>query len=95
MLTVTEKYVRQAIQRFKKVKPVWKAPVESLFAQAKTQKLTITVNGKPKSWWTAKRIDDMFEDLDDRLNHLTVRVTKGGKGVLRFYWTDCRKIEVV
>ena len=78
------------ITTFKTVKPAWKPPHETVFAVARHRGQKATINGKPETWWLP-RLDKLFEDLDERLETLRVKIAKES---FTLCWEDCRKVRI-
>lgn len=79
----------EIIEAFKRVKPSWKPPHETVFTVAKRHKKRCAINGRPEVWWES-HLEEMFEDLDERLERLRIVI---GKTQFVLEWTDLRKLE--
>lgn len=81
-------FKREIAQAFQHVKPSWKPPHEAVFTVAKKHKKQCTINGKDATWWK-KHYEDLFEDLDERLERLRIVI---GKDRFILKWIDLRKV---
>jgi hypothetical protein len=89
----TDKFVETVIQQFRKVKPEWASPHDTIFTVAQTMKMTAKVNGITAEAW--KKMQQSGEDDDVDEDKLDVLLTAGKeKATVKLLCPDFRVLEV-
>jgi hypothetical protein len=88
----TDIFIQAVIKDFKKVKPVYDPPHDTIFAVAERLGYKATVDGFTAKHWEMLKQKEEDDEIEDKLEVLLVKGPD--QATIHFNWVDFRELEV-